>query len=392
MSCVECGQKCGKKEEGANPKTFCNNKCQTGFYMRGGGYSYKTTSPQLEAADHLPTENKAAALGRLSGGGHRHIGNFADKGSNTRGKKEESFNEDNFFITQNWLGIFDGVGGSAVAGKNNVVEFVDHLKTACLEYRRLSFFLCYSKEPLWGLLKKQKNRYIERTAGARPSTVKQMFEEMLKNMTISKAYGSSTVTILQLDSATNHLSSLQYGDSGWFVLRPRDKFSVVCNHLNEPKAQLSWNQPAQVSKRKNMPLSPIDYTHLRFDIQAVQPGDLIVLCTDGVSDNLFFEELRTLVWIHYLEYTAENDTTAGLAEYISKHITDAIVTRFDNEAAYRSSFAATPFIQGFLQAFDSETIPYNKLGITKANFVERMQRDLKTPKVDDITILVAIVE
>jgi len=113
------------------------------------------------------------------------------------------------------------------------------------------------------------------------------------------AYGASTATVLALEGSTVGVSNL--GDSGFALLRraPGGGLSQVARSREQ---QHSWNCPYQLMRL------PRSLAHrvpdgFRADTAAdcesyeveVQPGDLLLLFTDGLSDNLHGHEMRQLL-------------------------------------------------------------------------------------------------
>jgi len=116
----------------------------------------------------------------------------------------------------------------------------------------------------------------------------------------SEAYGASTICVLCLQGRT--LGAANLGDSGFIVLRsdtPDGPLSLV---LRSEEQQHAWNCPYQLMRvppimaarlpRNTRPDSAADCRRYRF---TVQPGDLLLLFTDGLSDNLFESEILDVV-------------------------------------------------------------------------------------------------
>lgn len=117
-------------------------------------------------------------------------------------------------------------------------------------------------------------------------------------------HGATTALVTYLDSKQRRLGIASLGDSGLMVLR-RGVVSLVdgsvCPNLSiifkTPTQQHSFNLPFQLcrvpaymaAKLKQDPDQPSDSA--LFDVE-VQEGDLVVLYTDGLSDNLHDEEIE----------------------------------------------------------------------------------------------------
>ncbi|KAG4101036.1 protein serine/threonine phosphatase 2C [Neocallimastix lanati (nom. inval.)] len=104
--------------------------------------------------------------------------------------------------------------------------------------------------------------------------------------------GSSTACILTLDKTTGTVYSSNIGDSGFIVIR-NGKVVYQTHEL-----QHYFNAPYQLSvlpdEMKNDPINIMDSPNdAIIDQYTVEEGDVIVLGTDGLWDNIFNEEIIT---------------------------------------------------------------------------------------------------
>lgn len=167
---------------------------------------------------------------------------------------------------------------------------------------------------------------------------------------LEKAYdgtavqGSSTACIVCLRDDVLHVSNL--GDSG-FVLVRNGKIE-----FQSPQQQHGFNFPFQLGCAGSQSDHP--NVAMRFEVP-VQPGDIIVVGTDGLFDNVFSDEIATIV----TQVKDRNQPAAVAAKILCQY------ARFRAaDKQYPSPFAYSAFQAGF---------PY--LG----------------GKMDDITVLVSIV-
>jgi len=104
--------------------------------------------------------------------------------------------------------------------------------------------------------------------------------------------GSSTACIITLDKTTGTVYSSNIGDSGFIVIRD-GKVAYQTHEL-----QHYFNAPYQLSvlpdEMKNDPINIMDSPNdAIIDQCTVEKGDVIVLGTDGLWDNIFNEEIIT---------------------------------------------------------------------------------------------------
>ncbi len=105
------------------------------------------------------------------------------------------------------------------------------------------------------------------------------------------AKGSATVCIVSLTPSTElegmaNLRAANLGDSGFIVVREKQVL------YKSPVQQHSFNFPYQVSSIPKYSDNPMNAQ--TFDVE-VAPGDTVVLATDGLFDNLYPEEVASIV-------------------------------------------------------------------------------------------------
>ncbi|KAJ3432169.1 protein phosphatase ptc7 [Anaeramoeba flamelloides] len=157
-------------------------------------------------------------------------------------------NEDNYFLTKNVFGIFDGVGGWARSGGRSDLYSADlskHCK-AGVETKALL-------DPL---------KVLEYGFSKADQSVR----------------GTTTAVIASVDEKV--LSVINLGDSGCLLVRNNDAVFM------SSEQQHSFNYPFQIGTRSKS--RPKDGDRYSFPIL---PGDKFLLYTDGISDNIFKKEL-----------------------------------------------------------------------------------------------------
>lgn len=165
-------------------------------------------------------------------------------------EKADKGGEDAFFVENNALGVFDGVGGWASIGVDAGL---------------------YSKE-----LARLTRNYVLREG---PSAI----VDALKHATEkNRAIGSSTACVVGLDGAK--LIGVNVGDSGLIVIRDG---AIVYKTTEQ---QHYFNCPYQIGTDSLDTVEvggPIDVT--------LQHGDWIIMGTDGLWDNVFSSNIVDLV-------------------------------------------------------------------------------------------------
>lgn len=82
------------------------------------------------------------------------------------------------------------------------------------------------------------------------------------------------------------MNTLNLGDSAYMILRPERGATAVEKLFRSESQQHYFNCPYQTGMRYNPPSE-----EAKVDSHQVQHNDIIILATDGVTDNLFDEEI-----------------------------------------------------------------------------------------------------
>ncbi|KAK6946315.1 PPM-type phosphatase-like domain [Dillenia turbinata] len=226
--------------------------------------------------------------------------------------------DDSHFICQKEgvIGVADGVGGWALKG-------ID-----AGEYARRLMKNCY-------VAVKKGEIDLKRVLG--------------EAYAYTKVAGSSTACLLSLSGSKLH--AINVGDSGFMVLR---RGRVV---YQSPLQQHRFNHPYQLGN-SNASDTPSCAQELEFQTRA---GDIIVMATDGLLDNVFPWEVELAVW--YRLWIHEQDGDDLIPEEIAYDLAEiAMYNSLDH-------FAETPFSIAAQQA----------------------GKERRGGKVDDITVIVSFV-
>jgi len=188
--------------------------------------------------------------------------------------------EDAFFQGSHAMGVADGVG--------SMVQFAKYGADAAAyaaELMRLADAALRHGAP--GALADGPMPPEERSAAAMAAAERE-----------ATTYGASTITVLTLEGDRVGVANL--GDSGFMLLRKAsDGVNIVARSVEQ---QHHWNCPYQLAR-----LPPALQARLqkgqRLDTAAdcqrysvpVQPGDLLLLFTDGLCDNVHDHELLQIV-------------------------------------------------------------------------------------------------
>ncbi len=168
--------------------------------------------------------------------------------------KKDKGGEDAFAVTDQMIAVADGVGGWNEHG-------VDPSK--------------YSRE----LCENIKIEY-NKNFGKFYATPKKLFIDAANKTT---AIGSSTFCMCSIDKEKNYLHTVNLGDSGYMIIRDKE----VLFKSEEQTHQ--FNFPYQCGTHGDNPEEAVTNVH------NIKEGDLIVLATDGLWDNLYESQILTIV-------------------------------------------------------------------------------------------------
>jgi len=122
-----------------------------------------------------------------------------------------------------------------------------------------------------------------RTAGHKGRYEIDLWKLLVNSVQDTKARGTSTFVMAVLDEEDAHLRALNLGDSGYTIYRPpqvaQEKADFEKLFHSEEK-QYKFNHPYQCGTNYKMPW------HSDVHLHRVQDGDVLILATDGVYDNL----------------------------------------------------------------------------------------------------------
>lgn len=167
--------------------------------------------------------------------------------------------EDAFFITDFVVGIADGVGGWIDKGIDPALyanKLMEGAKQAVIETIR------DSTQPSY--LIPYCSKSILRSAA-----------EHAKNVV-----GSSTACVIAIDNNAHRLDAINVGDSGFMYIRGSKKM------FRTREQQHSFNYPYQLGTGGEQPEQGDTIT-----LNDIEAGDIVILGTDGLWDNVFDEEI-----------------------------------------------------------------------------------------------------
>jgi len=190
--------------------------------------------------------------------------------------------EDAFFVGSHALGVADGVGAMA-----NYARFGVDAAAYSAELMELSSKALLPGGSAWQAPQDKKTKVAAYAAKA-----------LALAEIGAKSYGASTATVLALEKNTVGVANL--GDSGFMLLRKMPRGMAIIERSREQ--QHSWNLPYQLLRvpprltsrlPKNIKLDSADDCE-QYEV-TVRVGDLLILFTDGLSDNLHSEEVLQIV-------------------------------------------------------------------------------------------------
>jgi len=197
-----------------------------------------------------------------------------------RVQKPEGCCEDSYFFASNSLGVADGVGQMADFAKHGV----DAAAYAAELMQRA------------GKALQKGNGAVEKAAS--PNVQERALAALRTADAEATTYGATTATVLALHGTTIGVANL--GDSGYMLLRESSwGLDIVAQSREQHHG---WNQPYQLtripqslleSNGRNIRLDSVDDCQL-YEVQ-VQPGDLLLLFTDGLTDNLHWYEMLRVI-------------------------------------------------------------------------------------------------
>lgn len=233
--------------------------------------------------------------------------------------KASGLGEDAFFAARHSLGVADGVGGL-----RQFAHFGVDVAAYARELMRLAEGALQEGASCCGALSR-----AERAA---------------------RCYGASTATLVKAGADAATITAASLGDSGFVVLRPigGGKFSIIARSVEQ---QHHWNFPYQLARlpRELEESVPEDapQTSARDAEQYVVEvlrGDLVLLFTDGFSDNVYDSELLdSVLSVSRLARRGEGKSTraSGADVVAPEAIAEALVELALRKS--RSRRSRTPF-------------------------------------------------
>jgi len=186
--------------------------------------------------------------------------------------------EDAFFTDKYALGVADGVGC--------MIQFASYGVNAAAYATELMESACRSVQP-GGAAAPSSEVAPDRRAASALCTAE----------AASTTYGAATVTVLVLEGFVAGVANL--GDSGVMLLRKTHRGMAVVQRTEEQ--QHSWNCPYQLTRLPQSLIARfprvildtgLDAETYLFDVRA---GDLLLLFSDGMRDNLYEREVLHIV-------------------------------------------------------------------------------------------------
>eukprot|EP01039_Chlorochromonas_danica_P002702 gene2701-2952_t len=191
--------------------------------------------------------------------------------------------EDAAWVLPQALAVFDGVGGWSLEGINSGIfsrTLAKHSQHSVKLHHRV-------------LGEENATRFLVL-----------MLRQALTQCIESNLTGSSTACLAFLDGAKSMLHVANIGDSGLMVLRRKARYNAVSpggggdyEMVFETQPQWhSFNTPYQLGHDSRNPTSLYDSPESgRQHSIRVLEGDVVLLCTDGLLDNIFTKDLIAII-------------------------------------------------------------------------------------------------
>ncbi|CAI2385446.1 unnamed protein product [Moneuplotes crassus] len=326
--------------------------------------------------------------------------------SKRRGKPSE----DALFTTPNYLGIADGVGGWVEYGvdsskfsnelmkncKNEVIKFNQEIEQSA------NYESEESDYDLFGSNNSKCSQNYDANSLESGSVSHEATEIKPKNVlnpttVLSKAYrkvrsiGSSTACVCALNTTSGEMEVSNIGDSGFLVIRK----NII---YQSEEQQHSFNAPYQLTR---MPLG-FARKHKIFGYYSDKPkdsknytcrlqkGDIVILATDGLFDNLYSKDIIRIVNKFLLRQKQTIYTSNGC------HAADLnnIVELLDSTDAY--NLARTLSLKAWKNSLSSSYIsPFGSkmnslLKTTSTKLIPELE-EWRGGKKDDVSVIVSFV-
>ncbi|PON99406.1 PPM-type phosphatase domain containing protein [Trema orientale] len=208
--------------------------------------------------------------------------------------------EDAYFVaSQNWLGVADGVGQWSLEGTSDGPDGP------------------YARE-----LMKNCEKIVSDCEGI---PVNEPEEVLVRSVAETQSPGSSTILVAHFDGQTFHVANI--GDSGFIIIRNGAIFRRASSMVHE------FNFPLHI-ERGDDPSGLIEGYKIDLD-----EGDVIVTATDGLFDNLYEQEIASIV----SKSLEAGSKPQDIAKFLAKRAQEA-----GQSSSSRSPFADEARVAGYV--------------------------------------------
>jgi len=214
--------------------------------------------------------------------------------------------EDAFYAQAQMLAVADGVGGWAKHG----VDPGLYSKELCKNIRKL-------------------NEMNRSTYKEDPKSLLVLAARQTKNE------GSSTLVILSVDENKPTIRTSYVGDSGYMIFRQNDQNILQLVHASQEQVK-RFNFPYQIGSVGDSPLTALEYTH------EVEDGDIIVVGSDGLFDNMNAEQISD----HLMNHTGSTSWNDADLNAAADSLAD-LAFQYSLDDDYDSPFAKGARAAGF---------------------------------------------
>ncbi|CAM9252211.1 unnamed protein product [Hapterophycus canaliculatus] len=180
------------------------------------------------------------------------------------------------------IGVFDGVGGWASLGHDPGVFSRGFAKATAAN------ITAQRAEEMISLMRSQKEGQAS-PRFAKGVDLQQALEHATANAASAGNQGTCTACVVTFDPVYGMLNGLNVGDSGALLVR-RDAQGTPFVALRTATQRHKFNQPYQLGTGSR------DRAHdAREFLFYVRAGDVIILATDGLFDNMYEEDILTCI-------------------------------------------------------------------------------------------------
>jgi len=172
-----------------------------------------------------------------------------------------------------WIGLADGVGGWARWKGARPQDFSRYLAQYSVD------ILSETSSRELALLEPQ-------------DLMKQSWNKILHNEEHESLLGSSTFTVLRINTEKMQLESANLGDSGYVVVPSLSADPPLMAKQTLHSFNFPYQLASKAATRTDYPSDSVSETH------KISTGDVIIAVTDGVFDNMFIEDIEALTRSH----------------------------------------------------------------------------------------------